>query len=106
MPLAAPRRPVRAPTRYDRRATHAAEPRLRRPIQVGVEDRDALPLRPQRLRELHGERALADAALARANGDQMPDPRQALGDAGLLGDDLPDDVRIRRPRRCRGSPSC
>jgi hypothetical protein len=73
-----------------------AEPRharLARAVEVRVENRHLGPVGTKRERDLHGERALADSALAGADGEHVADATEACGDARALGDHLCFDVR-------------
>jgi len=72
---------------HEQRALDSCHARLRRTVEVRVEDRDPKPSRAQSIGQVHRQRALTDAALARADGDEMPHPGKAVGDAtALLGD--------------------
>ena len=67
--------------------------RLRRAVDVGIQNADAGAFLGQGQREIDGGRALADAALAGCDGDDGLDARHQL-DAHLdrMGDDLRIDV--------------
>ena len=56
-----------------------------RPVDVGVEQADALALRGQRAREVGGDGALADAALSAGDGDEVGDVGQAARGLGAGG---------------------
>ncbi len=73
--------------------TEPGEPRLARAVEVGVENGDAQALAAQGPRQGHGDGALADPALARADGQPVTDAGQRLRDGALLRLHLGDDVR-------------
>ena len=83
------------------RSLDAHHPRLARPVDVGVEQPGALALQGERHRQVGSHRRLADAALARRDGDDPPHPRHR-GGAGL-GGRMPADLEVGRRWR-RGRP--
>ena len=81
-----------AGARKQGRVLQAGEARLAGPVQVGVEHGAAAAAALHCQGQLHGQGALADASLAGADGDDVLDPGQGLGDAFPLPADLADDV--------------
>ena len=75
----------------------AEHPGLTRPIDVRIEKADARTLLSQREREVHGDRRLADAALARRHGHDIAHAAEGL-QALLDGvrDDVADDLESDR----------
>src|SRR5689334_19484955 len=71
----------------------AGELRLAGSVEIDVEDRHGAAARAQRLGQLQGQRALADAAFARADRQAMAHARQALGDALAQAEHLLENLR-------------
>ena len=85
--------------------THHA--RLARAVDVRIEQADAGAVERQGEREVHGGRRLADAALARRDGDDVADARQRLQLAlHRVRLHLPADRddRVLEPRLARSRP--
>jgi hypothetical protein len=68
----------RLAVRRIRAAGNAQHLRLRRTVDVGIEQADVGALGSQRQRQVHGRRTLADAALAGRHGDDVLDAGQQL----------------------------
>ena len=105
-PVAGPRQRDLVAAGHEQRPLDARHARLRRAVEVRVQDRHPKPARPQGARELQRQRALADAALAGADRHEVPHPGQPVGDAGALLAPPARGCGTLRRRRCRGSPSC
>ena len=65
----------------EQRSLDTSHARLGGAVEVGVEDRDPKPAGAQRAGEMQGQRALADAALARADRDEVAHAGQPVRDA-------------------------
>src|SRR5262249_41845110 len=74
-------------------AAHAQHLRLRRAVEVRVEDADLPAVEREGAREARRERRLADAALARHDGHERATRLEPLLEPPLLSLDLPGDVR-------------
>ncbi len=75
----------------EQRTLNTGHAGLRRAVEVRVEDRNPKPPRTQRAGEMQRQRALADSALAGADGHEMAHPGEPVGDArALLGNLLED----------------
>ena len=83
-PVAGPRQRDLVAAGHEQGPLDARHARLRRAVEVRVQDRDPKPARPQGARELQRQRALADAALAGADRHEVTHPGQPVGDAGAL----------------------
>ena len=92
----------------EQRALDACHARLRRAVEVRVQDRNPKPAGAQRAREMQRQGALADAALAGAHGHEMAHAGEPVGDAGALlgnlledsGSSVADDVVVALHRLC------
>ena len=91
MPFAGPRERDLLAAGNEQRALDTGHARLGGAVEVRVEDRNPKPPGAQRAREMQRQRALADAALAGADGHEVAHPGEPVGDArALLGDLLED----------------
>ena len=83
-PVAGARQRDLVPAGNEQRPLDACHARLRRAVEVRVQDRDPQATGAQRAREMQRQRALADTALAGAHGDEMAHPGEPVADAGAL----------------------
>ena len=75
----------------EQRSLDTCHARLGRAVEVRVQDRNPKPAGAQGAREMQRQGALADAALAGADGHEMTHPGEPVGDAGALLGNLLED---------------
>ena len=90
-PVARPRERDLLAAGNEHRPLDTCHASLRGAVEVRVEDRNPKPPGAQRAGKMQRQRALADASLAGADGHEMTNAGEPVGDAGALLGDLLED---------------